>query len=79
MMPEMTGPELVREMAVHYPHVSVLLVTGYVGDAGDTEDLAGYEMLRKPFTLTGLSSAVGTLLSRRISGSPADATSEAAE
>jgi hypothetical protein len=34
MMPEMTGPELVREVARRWPHIAVLFVTGYVGEAG---------------------------------------------
>jgi signal transduction histidine kinase/CheY-like chemotaxis protein len=62
MMPEMTGPELIREMARLYPHIGVLFVTGYVGEAGEAEDLSGYDILRKPFTVAALANAVAGAL-----------------
>ena len=37
----------------------ILFVTGYVGEAGDAGDLAGHELLRKPFTVNALAAAVG--------------------
>ena len=36
---------------------AVLFVTGYVGEAGEADDLAGHELLRKPFTVDALASA----------------------
>jgi signal transduction histidine kinase/CheY-like chemotaxis protein len=68
MMPEMTGPELIREMARHYPHIGVLFVTGYVGEAGDTDDLSGYDILRKPFTVAALADAVAGALGHQVGG-----------
>ncbi|QJU56816.1 response regulator [Sphingomonas sp. AP4-R1] len=62
LMPGMTGPELVRIMRPRFPHVSVLFVTGYVGEAGETESFAGHEVLRKPYTLAGLSAAVAAAM-----------------
>ena len=79
MMPEMTGPELVRLVAPLHPTMGVIFVTGYVGDAGDAEELSGYDMLRKPFTVTALAQAVAHTLSRKLSGLPPEPTSEAAE
>jgi len=86
MMPEMTGPELVRIIAERHPDVAVLFVTGYVGEAGEAEELAGYDLLRKPFTVSGLAEAVTQSLRRRSRGRDADfsgsrpaSTSEAAE
>jgi CheY-like chemotaxis protein len=79
MMPEMTGPELVREVARRWPHIAVLFVTGYVGEAGDTDELSGQEILRKPFTVSALSSAVAASLSRRTSEWPHAETASAAE
>jgi len=79
MMPEMTGPELVREAAVLYPWIGILFVTGYVGEAGDAEELAGHDILRKPFTVAALAAAVGAALARRASGSPPASTAAAAE
>ncbi|MFL6863186.1 MAG: ATP-binding protein [Allosphingosinicella sp.] len=70
MMPEMTGTELIREASRLYPWIGVLFVTGYVGEAGDAEGLAGYDILRKPFTVSALAEAVATALARRPSEWP---------
>ena len=64
IMPEMTGPELIRYLKQTSPRdFAVLFVTGYVGE-GETDDLVGYELLRKPFTVGALASAVAAALSR---------------
>jgi CheY-like chemotaxis protein len=65
IMPEMTGPELVRILKARKPQVAVLFVTGYVGE-GESEDLIGYELLRKPFTVGALASAVAAALARPV-------------
>jgi signal transduction histidine kinase/ActR/RegA family two-component response regulator len=70
MMPEMTGPELIHAAMVRYPWIAVLFVTGYVGETGDSEELSGHEILRKPFTVAGLSDAVSAALDRRSSELP---------
>ena len=64
MMPEMTGTELAAAMRRHHPAVPILFVTGYVGEAGESETLVGGELLRKPFTVAGLARAVETALGR---------------
>jgi signal transduction histidine kinase/ActR/RegA family two-component response regulator len=79
MMPEMTGTELAAQIRRLYPHLPVLFVTGYVGDAGDAQDLSGHELLRKPFTVNALARAVATALAGRVSGSRRAAAGEAAE
>jgi signal transduction histidine kinase/ActR/RegA family two-component response regulator len=79
MMPEMTGPELVRRISEEHPDMAVLFVTGFVGEAGEGEDLTGYDMLRKPFTVSALAEAVAHALGRRLSGLPPEPASEAAE
>lgn len=61
VMPKMTGPELIKELKKLEPTLSVLFVTGYVGD-GDSDELLGQEILRKPFTIGGLSGAVANAL-----------------
>jgi signal transduction histidine kinase/ActR/RegA family two-component response regulator len=66
IMPEMTGPELVRILKGKRDDISILFVTGYVGE-GESDDLAGYELLRKPFTVSALASAVASALSQRFS------------
>jgi signal transduction histidine kinase/ActR/RegA family two-component response regulator len=64
IMPEMTGPELIRYLKKSSPHeFAVLFVTGYVGE-GESDDLRGYELLRKPFTVGALASAVAAALAR---------------
>src|SRR5688572_13479478 len=80
MMPEMTGTELAAEVRRLYPRVPVLFVTGYVGEAGDADDLIGGELLRKPFTVAALANAVETALGGgRFNGSHLASTGEAAE
>ena len=65
IMPEMTGPELIRILKARKPEIAVLFVTGYVGE-GESEDLIGYELLRKPFTVGALASSVAAALSRPV-------------
>jgi signal transduction histidine kinase len=58
VMPNMTGPELVHTVRARHPEMRVLFVTGYVGEAGEAESFHDAKMLRKPFTLRGLSDAL---------------------
>ena len=70
IMPEMTGPELIRHLKSAYDRdFGVLFVTGYVGE-GESDDLRGYELLRKPFTVGALASAVSAALARVASEPP---------
>ncbi|HYI43471.1 MAG TPA: ATP-binding protein, partial [Sphingomicrobium sp.] len=55
VMPEMTGPELIKILKERRADFAVLFVTGYVGEEGG--DIVGYELLRKPFTVGALASA----------------------
>jgi CheY-like chemotaxis protein len=61
IMPEMTGPELIKVLKEKRSDFAVLFVTGYVGDS-ETDTLVGHELLRKPFTVGALASAVATAL-----------------
>jgi signal transduction histidine kinase/CheY-like chemotaxis protein len=82
MMPEMTGTELAAEVRRLHAEVPLLFVTGYVGEAGEAEDLVGGELLRKPFTVAALARAVESALGSgrdRLSESPLASTGEAAE
>jgi signal transduction histidine kinase/ActR/RegA family two-component response regulator len=64
IMPEMTGPELIRHLKTTQPKdFAVLFVTGYVGE-GESDDLRGHELLRKPFTVGALASSVAAALAR---------------
>jgi CheY-like chemotaxis protein len=63
-MPEMTGPELIRHLkSTQIRDFAVLFVTGFVGE-GESDDLRGHELLRKPFTVGALASAVAAALTR---------------
>jgi len=75
LMPDMTGPEMIRTLPAAFAHVPVLFVTGYAGDVADSADFAGHEVLRKPYTLMGLSHA----LSNALNGSHHPGTAAAAE
>ena len=78
VMPEMTGPELIRHLKTHSPHdFAVLFVTGYVGDR-ESEDLRSYELLRKPFTVGALAGAVAAALARNASEPPRTGSAAAA-
>jgi signal transduction histidine kinase/ActR/RegA family two-component response regulator len=58
LMPGLTGPELIAALTPMHPHIAVLFVTGYAGDAkGDA--LADHVVLRKPFTISALERAIG--------------------
>jgi signal transduction histidine kinase/ActR/RegA family two-component response regulator len=78
MMPGMTGTELAAEVRRRFPHIPVMFVTGYVGEAGETEDLLGGELLRKPFTVAALADTVAAALRGGVNGSRLDARGEAA-
>jgi signal transduction histidine kinase/ActR/RegA family two-component response regulator len=70
IMPEMTGPELIRYLKRTSPRdFAVLFVTGYVGE-GESDDLRGHELLRKPFTVGALASAVSAALARTATEPP---------
>jgi CheY-like chemotaxis protein len=63
IMPEMTGPEMVRELKRRRGDIAELFVTGSVGE-GEGDDIIGYDLLRKPFTVSTLASAVAGALAR---------------
>jgi signal transduction histidine kinase len=64
IMPEMTGPELIRHLkSTQTREFAVLFVTGYVGE-GESDDLRSHELLRKPFTVGALASSVSAALGR---------------
>ena len=70
MMPGMTGPELVARAHAVRPDVAVLFVTGYVGEAGQADDFAGHEVLRKPFTIAALGGAIDKAMGRQVRTAP---------
>ncbi|HEX2803211.1 MAG TPA: ATP-binding protein [Sphingomicrobium sp.] len=63
IMPEITGPELIKILKDKRDDFAVLFVTGYVGES-ETDSLVGHELLRKPFTVGALASSVATALAQ---------------
>ncbi|SEI76449.1 His Kinase A (phospho-acceptor) domain-containing protein [Sphingobium sp. AP50] len=63
LMPEMTGPEMVKALPARFRHLPVLFVTGYAGDTNDSADFEGHAVLRKPYTLAALGQALAVTLS----------------
>jgi CheY-like chemotaxis protein len=61
VMPQMTGPELARDVRRHAPEVPVLFMSGFAGHTALT-DLAGAPLLSKPFTPSMLITKVRDLL-----------------
>jgi signal transduction histidine kinase/CheY-like chemotaxis protein len=58
LMPGQTGIEMIAALKPRHPHLAVLFVTGYAGEAGG-DALADHVVLRKPFTIVALERAVG--------------------
>ncbi len=63
LMPGQTGPELIAALAPAIPHVAVLFVTGFAGEANAAE-FGDHHVLRKPFTLAGLERAIAQAMAR---------------
>lgn len=69
IMPIMGGVEFVRSVFQSDPHANVILMTGYGPDEvppGDLERIC--KLLKKPFRVTELVSAVSSCLEGRASG-----------
>jgi CheY-like chemotaxis protein len=59
MMPGgVSGVQLAREIRRRYPHLPIILTTGYVESATDLQD-GEFALLTKPFTLAALAEALG--------------------
>jgi signal transduction histidine kinase len=58
LMPGQTGPEMIAGLGNRVDGIAVLFVTGFAGEA-DAAIFQGRAVLRKPFTIAGLSAAVG--------------------
>jgi signal transduction histidine kinase/ActR/RegA family two-component response regulator len=58
LMPGQTGPEMIAALRPRFPHIAVLFVTGFAGDAGEAA-FNGHVVLRKPFTIAALERALG--------------------
>ena len=59
-MPEMTGVELIKQLALRYPHIPVILATGYAELPNGVG--AGLQRLAKPFMQEQLNEALALCL-----------------
>jgi CheY-like chemotaxis protein len=64
LMPRQTGPEMVAGLTDRFPDLAVLFVTGFAGEA-NAAAFGDHVLLRKPFTLAKLESAIAAAMSRR--------------
>ena len=64
LMPRQTGPEMIAGLTQRRPHLAVLFVTGFAGEANG-EAFGDHVLLRKPFTLAGLERAIAAATARR--------------
>jgi signal transduction histidine kinase/ActR/RegA family two-component response regulator len=69
LMPRQTGPEMVEALIQRFPHLAVLFVTGFAGEA-NAQAFGDHVLLRKPFTLAALERAIDAALARRRSAAP---------
>jgi PAS domain S-box-containing protein len=60
----MTGVELARELATHFPALPVLLTSGYTAQRIPEAEADDLHLLRKPYTLHDLSQAIAEALHR---------------
>jgi signal transduction histidine kinase/ActR/RegA family two-component response regulator len=58
LMPDMSGPEMVAALADTLGERPVIFVTGFAGDKGTAAQIAGFPIVRKPFTVTQLAGAI---------------------
>jgi CheY-like chemotaxis protein len=57
LMPQQTGPEMIATLTQRFPHIAVLFVTGFAGEANEAA-FGGHSVLRKPFTIAALDRAL---------------------
>ncbi|WP_353288084.1 response regulator [Wolbachia endosymbiont (group B) of Gerris lacustris] len=65
IMPEVSGPEIVKEALIHRPHIKVIFISGYAEDAflkSDEINIEDFHFLPKPFTLNELGNKVQSVL-----------------
>ncbi|MGX9891995.1 response regulator [Wolbachia endosymbiont (group B) of Eucosma cana] len=73
IMPEVSGPEIVKEALIHRPNIKVIFISGYAEDAflkSDEINIEDFHFLPKPFTLNELGNKVHNVLCKTKKGSP---------
>lgn len=65
VMPEISGPEIIKNALIHRPGISVIFISGYAEDTfskNDDINIADFHFLSKPFTLNELGNKVQSVL-----------------
>ncbi|QKX01119.1 response regulator [Wolbachia endosymbiont of Dipetalonema caudispina] len=65
IMPEVSGPEIVKKALIHRPNINVIFISGYAEDAflkSDDINIEDFHFLSKPFTLNELGNKVQSVL-----------------
>ena len=65
VMPRLGGRELAAKVAVAFPHIKILFVSGYGDNADFTAEFPEAEVIEKPFTCQQLVEAVKAVLRKR--------------
>jgi signal transduction histidine kinase/CheY-like chemotaxis protein len=71
LMPDMSGPEMIEALGAAVTGLPVIFVTGFAGDKGLAAQIAGFPILRKPFTVSQLAEAIGEALATQGAASAA--------
>jgi CheY-like chemotaxis protein len=58
LMPDLSGPEMIEALGSALAGRPVIFVTGFAGDQGTAAQIAGFPILRKPFTVAQLAAAI---------------------
>jgi CheY-like chemotaxis protein len=58
LMPNLTGPELAKQIHDIWPALPIIFVTGYAGEATELETAVREDVLRKPYSLAALDQAI---------------------
>ncbi len=61
LMPRQNGPEMVAGIIPHCPHLAILFVTGFAGEA-NAREFSDRPVLRKPFTIAALERAIAAAI-----------------
>ena len=67
IMPEFSGPEIVREALIHRPNLEIIFISGYTEDAfskNDDINISDFHFLPKPFNLNELGNKVQNVLNK---------------
>ena len=67
VLPDGTGPELIRELLALKPKLKVIFISGFLDEKAEKEiiETKGYKFLPKPFELTTLLATISEALCRK--------------